>query len=319
MQGQNGRDRVVLVPPGTVIRDSRTGETLAEMFAHGHREMVIPGGRGGRGNASFKTAKNKAPQIAENGEEGIEYWVEMELKLVADVGIVVRAQRRQKHAARKREQRKAQDRRLPVHDHRPKPRRGRARLRAHGVRGHSRLTGGASEGIGLGFEFLRHVKRTRVLVHVLDCSSKDVLDEYDAIRNEIFLFDSEVGEKPELVALNKVDVGDEAAERALTLQRLFEEERNVDAHVISALEGQGVKELVDAVKAAWTALPAPDYAAEAAAAARRVARPADGKSLDDFTIKDTPYAFIVEGAALERFVQMTNWDYFESFSGSRAC
>ena len=88
MQGQNGRDRVVLVPPGTVIRDSRTGETLAEMFAHGHREMVIPGGRGGRGNASFKTAKNKAPQIAENGEEGIEYWVEMELKLVADVGII---------------------------------------------------------------------------------------------------------------------------------------------------------------------------------------------------------------------------------------
>jgi GTP-binding protein len=153
-----------------------------------------------------------------------------------------------------------------------------------------------------------------VLVHVLDCSSKDVLDEYDAIRNEIFLFDSEVGEKPELVALNKVDVSDEAAERALTLQRLFKEERNVDAHVISALEGQGVKELVDAVKAAWTALPAPDYAAEAAAAAaRRVARPADGKSLDDFTIKDTPYAFVVEGAALERFVQMTNWDYFESF------
>ena len=113
MQGQNGRDRVVLVPPGTVIRDSRTGETLAEMFAHGHREMVIPGGRGGRGNASFKTAKNKAPQIAENGEEGIEYWVEMELKLVADVGIIG-VPNAGKSTLLKREQRKAQDRRLPV-------------------------------------------------------------------------------------------------------------------------------------------------------------------------------------------------------------
>ena len=141
-----------------------------------------------------------------------------------------------------------------------------------------------------------------------------MLDEYDAIRNEIFLFDSEVGEKPELVALNKVDVSDEAAERALTLQRLFKEERNVDAHVISALEGQGVKELVDAVKARGRRCRRPTTR-QGGGGNRRgasVARPADGKSLDDFTIKDTPYAFIVEGAALE-LVQMTNWDYFESF------
>ena len=314
MQGQNGRDRVVLVPPGTVIRDSRTGETLAEMFAHGHREMVIPGGRGGRGNASFKTAKNKAPQIAENGEEGIEYWVEMELKLVADVGIIGVPNAGKSTLLANVSNAKPKIADYPFTTIVPNlgvVERDFERMVFADIPG---LLEGASEGIGLGFEFLRHVKRTRVLVHVLDCSSKDVLDEYDAIRNEIFLFDSEVGEKPELVALNKVDVSDEAAERALTLQRLFKEERNVDAHVISALEGQGVKELVDAVKAAWTALPAPDYAAEAAAAAaRRVARPADGKSLDDFTIKDTPYAFIVEGAALERFVQMTNWDYFESF------
>ena len=314
MQGQNGRDHVVRVPPGTVIRDSRTGETLAEMFAHGHREMVIPGGRGGRGNASFKTAKNKAPQIAENGEEGIEYWVEMELKLVADVGIigVPNAGKSTLLAGVSNAKPKIAD--YPFTTIVPNlgvVERDFERMVFADIPG---LLEGASEGIGLGFEFLRHVKRTRVLVHVLDCTSKHVLDEYDAIRNEIFLFDPEVGEKPELIALNKVDVSDEAAERALTLQKLFKKERNVDAHVISAFEGQGVKELVDAVKAAWTALPAPDYeAAAAAAAARRVARPADGKSLNDFTIVDTPYAFIVEGAALERFVQMTNWDYFESF------
>ena len=314
MQGQNGKDKVVKVPPGTVIRDAKTGETLAEMFAHGHREMVIPGGRGGRGNASFKTAKNKAPQIAENGEEGIEHWVEMELKLVADVGIIGVPNAGKSTLLANVSNAKPKIADYPFTTIVPNlgvVERDFERMVFADIPG---LLEGASEGIGLGFEFLRHVKRTRVLVHVLDCTSKDVLDEYDAIRNEIFLFDEEVGEKPELVALNKVDVSDEAAERALVLQKLFKEERNIDAHVISAFEGQGVKELVDAVKKVWSALPAPDYEAEAAAAAaRRVARPADGKSLDDFKVIDTPYAFIVEGAALERFVQMTNWDYFESF------
>ena len=285
MQGQNGRDRVVLVPPGTVIRDSRTGETLAEMFAHGHREMVIPGGRGGRGNASFKTAKNKAPQIAENGEEGIEYWVEMELKLVADVGIIGVPNAGKSTLLANVSNAKPKIADYPFTTIVPNlgvVERDFERMVFADIPG---LLEGASEGIGLGFEFLRHVKRTRVLVHVLDCSSKDVLDEYDAIRNEIFLFDSEVGEKPELVALNKVDVSDEAAERALTLQRLFKEERNVDAHVISALEGQGVG-AGDAVKAAWTALPAPDYAAEAAGGACACA-PRGRQEPGRLQIKDT--------------------------------
>ena len=312
MQGSNGIDRTVLVPPGTVIRDSRNGAILAEMFQHGHREMVIPGGRGGRGNASFKTAKNKAPQIAENGEEGIEYWVEMELKLVADVGIIGVPNAGKSTLLANVSNAKPKIADYPFTTIVPNlgvVERDFERMVFADIPG---LLEGASEGVGLGFEFLRHVKRTRVLVHVLDCTSKDVLEEYDAIRNEIFLFDPEVGDKPELIALNKVDVSEEASTRALELQRKFKSERNIDAHVISAFEGQGVEALVLAVKKEWEALPAPDYRAEAAAA-KRIARPADGKSLDDFSILDTPYAFVVEGAAIERFVQMTNWDYFESF------
>jgi len=313
MQGSNAIDRTVLVPPGTIVRDNQ-GRVLAEMFAHGHREMIVPGGRGGRGNASFKTAKNKAPQIAENGEVGQEIWVEMELKLVADVGIigVPNAGKSTLLASVSNAKPKIAD--YPFTTIVPNlgvVERDFERIVFADIPG---LLEGASEGIGLGFEFLRHVKRTRMLVHVLDCTSEHVLEEYDAIRNELFLFDEEVGDKPELVALNKVDVGEEAAARALELQRKFKEERGVDAHVISAIMGQGTSELVDAVKAVWLALPAPDYEAEAkAAAARRVERPADGKSLDDFTVTDTPYAFVIEGAAIERFVQMTNWDYFESF------
>lgn len=314
MQGRIGADKTVYVPPGTVIRDSKTGEILAEMFAHGHREMVLPGGRGGRGNASFKTALNKAPQIAENGEEGQERWVEMELKLVADVGIIGVPNAGKSTLLSNISNAKPKIADYPFTTIVPNlgvVERDFERMVFADIPG---LLEGASEGIGLGFEFLRHVKRTRVLVHVLDCTSENVLEEYDAIRNELFLFDEEVGDKPELVALNKVDVSDEAAERALRLQELFVKERGIDAHVISAYEGQGTAQLVDAVKEVWAALPAPDYEAQAeAAAARRVARPADGKALDDFTIVDTPYAFVVEGAAIERFVQMTNWDYFESF------
>ena len=297
-----------------MIRDSKTGDVLAEMFAHGHREMVLPGGRGGRGNASFKTALNKAPQIAENGEEGQERWVEMELKLVADVGIIGVPNAGKSTLLSNISNAKPKIADYPFTTIVPNlgvVERDFERMVFADIPG---LLEGASEGIGLGFEFLRHVKRTRVLVHVLDCTSENVLEEYDAIRNEIFLFDEEVGDKPELVALNKVDVSDEAAERALRLQELFVKERGIDAHVISAYEGQGTAQLVGAVKEVWAALPAPDYEAQAeAAAARRVARPADGKALDDFTIVDTPYAFVVEGAAIERFVQMTNWDYFESF------
>ena len=205
MQGSDGRDRTVLVPPGTVVRNSETGEVIAEMFAHGHREMIIPGGRGGRGNASFKTAKNKAPQIAENGEEGMEMWVNMELRLVADVGIigVPNAGKSTLLAGVSNAKPKIAD--YPFTTIVPNlgvVERDYARMVFADIPG---LLEGASEGIGLGFEFLRHVKRTRVLVHVLDCTSKDVMDEYEAIRNEIHLFDPEVGDKPEIIALNKVD------------------------------------------------------------------------------------------------------------------
>ena len=314
MQGSNGADKTVLVPPGTVIRNSKSGEVLAEMCAHGHREMVIPGGRGGRGNASFKTAKNKAPQIAENGEEGGEMWVEMELKVVADVGIigVPNAGKSTLLAGISNAKPKIAD--YPFTTIVPNlgvVERDFERMVFADIPG---LLEGASEGIGLGFEFLRHVKRTRVLVHVLDCTSEDVLYEYDAIRNELFLFDEEVGEKPEFVVLNKVDASEEAAVRAQSLFEMFKQERGVNAYVISALTGQGTNELINAVKEVWSALPAPDYEAEAKRAAqKRISRPADGKALDDFKVIDTPYAFIVEGEAIERFVQMTNWDYFESF------
>ncbi len=172
------------------------------------------------------------------------------------------------------------------------------------------LLEGASEGIGLGFEFLRHTKRTRVLIHVVDCTSETCFEAYEAIRTELEIFDQALLNKPEIVALNKVD-DVEATERALQMKEMFDKDRII-SHCVSAVTGEGVEELLADVQAQLRALPPveDEWAAEVADTGHRAA---DGKSIEEFSVEDTPYAFIVRGEAIERFTQMTNWDYFESY------
>ena len=308
--GRNGRDLEILVPPGTIIRDSRSKKIIAEITKAEQRVMVLAGGRGGRGNASFKTAKNKAPMIAELGEKGREFWAEMELKLVADVGIIgiPNAGKSTLLASVSAAKPKIAD--YPFTTIVPNlgvVERDYERMVFADIPG---LLEGASEGIGLGFEFLRHTKRTRVLIHVIDCASETCFEAYDAIRTELELFDEALLEKPEIVALNKVD-DIEATERALQMKEKFDAE-GISSHCVSAVTGEGVEELLADVQAALRALP-PVEDAWAADIAETGVRAADGKSIEDFTIDDTPYAFVVAGEAIERFTQMTNWDYFESY------
>ena len=310
MAGRNGRDLEILVPPGTIIRDSRTQKIIGEITKGGQRVLALVGGRGGRGNASFKTAKNKAPMIAELGEKGKEFWAELELKLVADVGIigVPNAGKSTLLASVSAAKPKIADYpfttivpNLGVVD------RDYERMVFADIPG---ILEGASEGVGLGFEFLRHTKRTRVLIHVIDCTSETCLEAYEAIRTELELFDAVLLDKPEIVALNKVD-DVEATERALQMKEMFDAQ-GVTSHCISAVTGEGVEELLGDVQAALRALPPveDEWEAEVAETGKRAA---DGKSIEEFEIEDTPYAFIVRGDAIERFTQMTNWDYYESY------
>jgi len=308
--GRNGNDYEIHVPPGTIIRDSRSKKILAEVTKADQRVLLLSGGRGGRGNASFKTAKNKAPMIAELGEQGAEFWAEMELKLVADVGIIgiPNAGKSTLLASVSAAKPKIAD--YPFTTIVPNlgvVERDYERMVFADIPG---LLEGASEGIGLGFEFLRHTKRTRVLIHVIDCASEDCFNAYDAIRTELELFDDALVAKPEIVALNKVD-DIEATERALQMKEKFDV-TGIKSHCISAVTGEGVDELLSDVQAALRALPAvvDEWESEVADTGLRAA---DGKSIQDFTITDTPYAFVVEGEAIERFTQMTNWDYFESY------
>jgi len=308
--GRNGRDLEIAVPPGTIIRDSRNKRVLAEITKANQRVLLLAGGRGGRGNASFKTAKNKAPMIAELGEKGLEFWAEMELKLVADVGIigVPNAGKSTLLASVSAAKPKIAD--YPFTTIVPNlgvVERDYERMVFADIPG---LLEGASEGIGLGFEFLRHTKRTRVLIHVVDCTSETCFEAYEAIRTELEIFDEALLDKPEIVALNKVD-DVEATERALQMKEMFDKD-GIISHCVSAVTGEGVEELLADVQAQLRALPPveDEWAAEVADTGHRAA---DGKSIEEFSVEDTPYAFIVRGEAIERFTQMTNWDYFESY------
>jgi len=312
--GANGEHLEIKVPAGTIVRDSQTREVLCELLKHGETKTIIVGGRGGRGNASFKTSKNKVPMLAELGEEGLEKWIELELKLVADVGVIgaPNAGKSSLLAAVSAARPKIAD--YPFTTIVPNlglVERDYTRMVFADVPG---LLEGASEGLGLGFEFLRHAERTRLLLHVVDCSEEDCLHAHDAIVSELMLFDETMLDKPRLVALNKIDVSEQARANAKKLKETLKLE-GVECFEISAVSKEGVDELMSKVAETHKALGPRRLESEESLAIEesRAKRAADGARIEDFTVEDTPYAFVVKGTAVERFCQMTNWDYFESY------
>ena len=312
--GANGYHLEIKVPAGTIVRDSQTREVLCELLEHEETKTIIAGGRGGRGNASFKTSKNKVPMLAELGEEGLEKWIELELKLVADVGVIgaPNAGKSSLLAAVSAARPKIAD--YPFTTIVPNlglVERDYTRMVFADVPG---LLEGASEGLGLGFEFLRHAERTRLLLHVVDCSEEDCLHAHDAIVSELMLFDETMLDKPRLVALNKIDVSDQARTNAKKLKETLKLE-GVECFEISAVSKEGVDELMSKVAETHKMLGPRRLESEESLEIEqsRAKRAADGARIEDFTVEDTPYAFVVRGTAVERFCQMTNWDYFESY------
>jgi GTP-binding protein len=242
MQGRKGEDVHLSVPPGTAVRDAETGELLADLTASGQTAVLAHGGRGGLGNAAFASATNQAPRIAERGDPGESRWLILELKLIADVGIVgcPNAGKSTLLAA--------------VSAARPKiadypfttlvPNLGMVSIddRDFVMVDIPGLIEGAHEGAGLGHEFLRHVERTRVLIHLLDGASADPLQDLDDINEELRLFNPSLAGKPQLVVLNKMDLP-----QARELWPVVEEEverRGMPVCCISAATGSGVREML---------------------------------------------------------------------------
>ncbi len=302
--GRSGQDLVIEVPPGTVVRDAKTGEFIADLTEPGQKVLVARGGRGGRGNAAFATSTNQAPRIAERGEPGQERWLHLELKLIADVGIVgvPNAGKSTLLAAVSAARPKIADYPFTTLE----PNLGVVALdeaTSFVMADIPGLIEGASRGAGLGHTFLRHIERTRLIVHLLDGASPNPLRDYETINEELALFDEKLAAKPQLVVLNKIDLPQ--AQAVWPAVKKAMEARGQPVLCISALTGQGVREMLGRVAEMLKALPRKEVALPEV----KILRPREEEA---FTIVREDGAWRVRGAKVERLAAMTNWDLDEA-------
>ena len=247
--GKDGDDLIVNVPPGTLVKDVETDEILADMAASDAQFIAAAGGQGGRGNARFKSATNQAPRYVQPGIEGEERSLHLELKLLADVGIIGLPNVGKSTLISR------------ISAARPKiadypfttliPNLGVVRtsnFRSFVVVDIPGLIEGASLGAGLGFQFLRHIERTRMFVHVIDLSSltgREPLQDFQTINAELEQYEPTLLQRPQIVAANKLDVLDD--DTRLSTLRAFCEQEGMACYPISAVTGEGVPELMQGV------------------------------------------------------------------------
>ncbi|MDR0434657.1 MAG: GTPase ObgE [Gracilibacteraceae bacterium] len=298
-RGKNALPLTLRLPVGTVARDEETGELIADLTGHGQTALAARGGRGGRGNARFISNKNKAPTTAERGEPGQERWLRLELKLLADVGLVGLPNAGKSTLIAR------------VSGARPKiadypfttltPHLGVVQTEEDSfvMADIPGLIEGAHKGAGLGHEFLRHIERTRLLVHVLDMTGADGREPADNLRvinEELRLYSPALAARPMLIAANKTDVS-EAAEHLGRLRR--EVGGAYEIFPLSAATGEGVRPLIYRLSALLASLTA---AEPEAAATEHYFSPAAPE--DRFVITRTEEAFVLSGAEIERHAAM---------------
>lgn len=299
--GARAADLIVRVPAGTVVKDAASGQVLADLAASGQQVVVARGGRGGRGNARFLSNTNRAPRLAEKGEPGEERWLLLELKLLADVGLVGYP-----NAGKSTLLARSTAARPKIADY-PfttlEPNLGVVELEdgSFVLADIPGLIEGAHAGAGLGHEFLRHIERTRLLVHVLDAAGtagRDPVADYHQINSELSLYRAELAELPQVVAANKVDL----PEAATNLPRI-EAAAAADGRQVfplSAASGEGVRELLYHIKRTLAALPPREVATPETTVFRP--QPEEG-----FHLEREDGIFIIKGRAVERLVAMTDF------------
>ena len=301
MQGAAGEDIYVEVPAGTVIRNKHTKELLGDLLADGQELLVARGGRGGRGNAVFKSSTRQAPRFAEKGEPGASVTLTLELKLIADVGLLGKP-----NAGKSTLLSRVSAARPKIADY-PfttlTPNLGVVEVDTDvlvmaDIPG---LIEGAHQGAGLGLEFLRHVERTRLLVHLLDGASPNPLEDYRAINRELLLHSEQLAAKPQIVVLNKMDLPDAQALFPLIRDELRGE---AEVHAISAVTGEGVQALLRTTRDRLAELPP----VEAGGEGMFVFRPGKKKEDTSFRIaQESPGIYRLSGQEIERLARMTDW------------
>lgn len=312
--GKGADDMVVKVPPGTTIRDDDTGEFLGDLVRNGQTLVVAKGGRGGRGNTRFASEANKAPDMAEKGEPGQERNIVLELKVLADVGLVgfpsvgkstllssVSAAR-PKVAA--------------YHFTTLSPELGVVEVgegRSFVLADLPGLIEGAHAGHGLGHEFLRHVERTKVIVHVLDIAAvegRDPIEDYRLICDELHNYDERLALRPQLVAANKMDIPD-AQENLVQFQKAYPDLR---VFPISGATGQGIQELMYAVADLLDTVPVQptEVLTEETEQPQETHKVYRYEVRATFEIRREGGTFVVESSELEKLVKMTNFTQYDA-------
>lgn len=246
--GKNGEDLIIRVPAGTIIKNAENGDVIADLVKDGESIIVAHGGKGGKGNASFVTSTRQAPRIATRGEKGESLWVILELHLLADVGIIGMPNAGKSTLISR------------ISSARPKiadypfttlaPNLGVVKyddFHSFVVADLPGLIEGAHEGKGLGDQFLKHIERTNLLIHLitLDRENDSVFKKYKIIRKELDKYDPKLSEKPEIVALNKIDLPF-VRERIEEIKKKFAE-KSIKVYPVSAITGEGIKELIQGV------------------------------------------------------------------------
>ncbi|ABW19290.1 GTPase ObgE [Alkaliphilus oremlandii] len=317
MYGKDGTDLVLKVPPGTIVREENTGEIIADLTGSEDQVVVARGGKGGKGNSHFKSSVRQAPRFAIAGERGQELTVVLELKLIADVGLVgfpnvgkstllsVVTSAKPKIAN--------------YHFTTLTPNLGVVRTKfgdSFVLADIPGLIEGAHEGTGLGHEFLRHVERTKLLIHVLDVAGlegRDPLEDFEKINQELHLYNEKLAEKPQVVAANKTDIP--GAEDNLEKLKAVLSERGIEVFPISAATSQGLDELLSYVSKRLKELEEIEaLKADTAPKEEKVYKYEETEDKYHFTVTRENDVYIVEGRFIERLINSTNFDDIDSLS-----
>ncbi|REH89695.1 GTPase ObgE [Staphylococcus felis] len=310
MHGKNAEDLVLKVPPGTTIKNSDNEEVLADLIEHGQRAVVAKGGRGGRGNSRFASPKNPAPDFSENGEPGEEIEVTLELKLLADVGLVgfpsvgkstllsIVSKAKPKIGA--------------YHFTTIQPNLGVVTTpdqRSFVMADLPGLIEGASEGVGLGHQFLRHVERTKVIVHVVDMSGmegRDPFDDYVTINRELTAYKQRLDERPQIIVANKMDMPESQAQLELFKAQL---DSDVTVIPISSYTRENIDQLLYEIANTLESVKDIDFSLDEDSVGVNRVLYKHTPSQDKFEItRDDDGAYVVSGNAIERMFKMTDFN-----------
>jgi GTP-binding protein len=313
--GKNGEDLVLKVPEGTIVKDANSGKVIADMSGDNHRQIVLKGGRGGLGNQHFATATMQAPQYAVPGKPAKELEVQLELKVIADVGLVGYPNVGKSTLLSRVSN--AKPKIANYHFTTINPHLGVIDLgegRGFVMADIPGLIEGASEGVGLGHEFLRHIERTRFLIHVVDAAGiegRDPIEDIYQIEKELTAYNQRIGELPQVIAANKIDlIYDEGENDNLARLKNEFEPKGIKVFPISGVSGKGIKELLLYVDQQLEDLDT-----------QPVIFPQEYFPDEELVYENLPYTvtvedgvYVVEGPKIERMLGFTNLESEKGFA-----